>query len=331
MGCSGIRGAASNEVALVPARKTIPDSATGLAITELMVKIVPLPQLNFIVAQAHAWALSLRMAATIENARVENNLQELLAVAKEAAQMAAYVHAVGAQGRLKIHTKSSPADLVTQVDREAERQLVIVILRARPDDSILGEEGTDIVGTTGVRWILDPLDGTTNYIYGYPAHAVSVGVEIDGKRVLGVVHDTHLIRVYAGVVGDHAGCDGLTIQVNPASELSRALVGTGFLPNAMVRNMQAETLKRVLPRIRDIRRSGCPSLDLCAVASGALDAYYEFGLGRWDIVGGAAIAEAAGAKVIELHLPLMPNPLLVVANPALADALLVLIDMNDVG
>ncbi|HKR01652.1 MAG TPA: inositol monophosphatase family protein [Pyrinomonadaceae bacterium] len=252
---------------------------------------------------------------------MQDNLEELLGVAQHAASVAAAVHRKALDGKVAVGTKSSPLDLVTAVDREAEQQLVITILDARPFDAILGEEGTDLPGTSGVRWVIDPLDGTTNFVYGYPAHAVAVGVEIDGKRVLGVVHDTYHDRVYSGIVGAGAQCAGKELKVRDDGTLSRALICTGFLPALNVRDLQGDVLRRLLPHVRDVRRSGCPSLDLCAVAAGTLDGYYESGLGRWDITAGAAIAEAAGATVIELHSDTLPDPLLVAANAQLIEAL----------
>ena len=144
--------------------------------------------------------------------------------------MAAAVHLRARQGALEIRTKHSTIDSVTAVDREAERQLVYAIRTARPDDAALGEEETNITGSSGVCWILDPLDGTTNFVHGYPAYAVSVGVEIDGQRVIGVVHDTYHDRVYSDIVGLGAPCDGRPISVRAESALSQALVGTGFFP-----------------------------------------------------------------------------------------------------
>jgi myo-inositol-1(or 4)-monophosphatase len=245
-------------------------------------------------------------------------ISELLELARHAARFAAAVHrrAIGA-GRLHVDTKRSSSDLVTEVDREAERELVTAIRAARPHDGIIGEEGTNVSSSTGVNWILDPLDGTTNFVHGYPAHSVAVGVEMEGRRLLGVVHDTSSNRVYAGVVGEGATCDGKPLAVRNESLLSQALVGTGFLPDADVRRQQAELLKQILPRVRDVRRSGCPSLDICGVASGALDAFYECGLGRWDIVAAAAIAEAAGAEVLLLNSLVFRNPFLVVAGSKL--------------
>jgi myo-inositol-1(or 4)-monophosphatase len=249
------------------------------------------------------------------------DLGELLEIAREAASLAAAVHRGARAGSLDIKTKASPVDLVTAIDSEAERQLVAAIRRARPDDAILGEEGTDLRGSSGVRWILDPLDGTTNFIYGYAAHAVAVGVEIDGQRRVGVVHDTYHERVYTGIVGVGARCENRPIAVRAETVLARALIGTGFSPSLEVRETQGQVLRHLLPLVRDVRRSGCPALDLCAVASGTLDGFYESGLGRWDIAAGAAIAEAAGATVIELQSPLFPTPVLVAANAQLLKTL----------
>jgi myo-inositol-1(or 4)-monophosphatase len=132
---------------------------------------------------------------------MQGELEELLSIATHAARMAAAVHRRARQGTLGSSTRGSPIDLVTEVDREADIQPVSTIRTTRPDDAIFGEEGTNVIGNSGICWILDPLDGTTNFVHGYPASAVSVGVEIDGKRVLGVVHHTAHDRVYTGIVG----------------------------------------------------------------------------------------------------------------------------------
>lgn len=257
---------------------------------------------------------------------MREELAELLEIAKRAASLAAAVHRRAMEGGdFNAETKRSTYDLVTEIDREAERELVNVIRAARPDDEILGEEGASFKGSSGVRWILDPLDGTTNFVHRYPAHSVAVGVEIGGRRAIGVVHDTSLNKVYTGVVGEGATCDGKPIAVRNERHLERALVGTGFLPDADVRRLQADLLRQILPRVRDVRRSGCPSLDICAVASGTLDAFYECGLGQWDIAAAAAIAEAAGAAVLLLDSRDLPKPFLVVANAKLTSALVALL------
>jgi myo-inositol-1(or 4)-monophosphatase len=257
---------------------------------------------------------------------MREELSVLLEIAKYAARLAAAVHRRAIEaGEFKVETKRSTSDLVTEIDREAERELVTAIRAARPDDEIIGEEGADFSGSSGVRWILDPLDGTTNFVHQYPAHSVAVGIEIDGRRVIGVVHDTFSNRVYAGIVGEGATCDGKPIKVRDECHLAQALVGTGFLPDADVRRVQADLLRQVLPRVRDVRRSGCPSLDICGVASGILDVFYECGLGQWDIAAAAAIAEAAGAKILLLNSSVLPNPLLVAANATLTPAIVALL------
>ena len=249
---------------------------------------------------------------------MNDELLELLEIAKLAAQRAANIHRRAMNtDDFEVNAKSSTSDLVTEIDRAAERELVEAIHSARPGDEIIGEEGTNISGTSEVRWILDPLDGTTNFVHRYPAHSVAVGVEIGKRRMIGVVHDTASNRVYAGVIGEGATCDQKPIAVRHEGSLKQALIGTGFLPNDNVRREQADLLRQILPRVRDVRRSGCPSLDLCSVASGTLDGFYECGLGPWDIAAGAAIAEAAGASIVLLNSRVFPNPFLVVANARL--------------
>ena len=256
----------------------------------------------------------------------KTELLELLDLAKNAAGLAAAVHRRAMNsGNLKFDTKSSTCDLVTEIDRDAERVLVDAIRAARPNDEIIGEEGTRVSGSSGVRWILDPLDGTTNFVHRYPAHSVSVGVEVEARNMIGVVHDTFSNRVYAGVVGEGATCNEEPIRVRDESNLKHALIGTGFLPDENVRRKQADLLRHILPRVRDIRRSGCPSLEICSVASGTLDGFYECGLGPWDIIAGAAIAGAAGATIRVLSSRVLPNPFLVVANAALTSELVSLL------
>ena len=250
------------------------------------------------------------------------DLDALQTLAMRIGAEAAAVHRAGYGRAHLVDTKSSPTDMVSEVDREAERVMVSAIKRERPDDAILGEEGTAQSGTSGVRWILDPLDGTTNYLYGYPAFGVAIGVEIAGRRALGVVHDSCHDWVYAGVVGRSATCNGERLAVSAKDELATALLATGFSPRPEVRARQAAGLARVLPQIRDVRRSGSPILDLCAVAAGRVDGFYEIGLAPWDIAAGAAIAEAAGAAVAVLPVVTPPGPLLVVANPILMPSLL---------
>jgi myo-inositol-1(or 4)-monophosphatase len=254
-----------------------------------------------------------------------HDLDALLRLAMHLAAEAAIVHR-DAHGRTHaVSTKSSATDMVSEVDLAAERHIVDGLRRARPDDAILAEESGTRAGTSGVRWVIDPLDGTTNYLYGYPAYAVSIGVEMDGRRVLGVVHDSALGEVYAGIVGRGATRDGVCIAPGRVAALERALVATGFQPHPHLRARQAAVLATVLPGVRDLRRAGSAALDLCAVACGRIDAFYEIGLGPWDFAAGAAIVEAAGGRVTVLEPKEPPGPLVVAANAQLMPALLELL------
>lgn len=214
-------------------------------------------------------------------------------------------------------TKSSRTDLVTEADRAAERAIIEGITAARPDDAVLGEESTARSGSTGVRWIVDPIDGTTNYVYGIAAYAVSIAVELDGTIVAGVVHDPANALTYRARRGGGSWLNGDRIRCSQRSELATALLGTGFSYLSARRAAQAQLLSHVLPRVRDIRRAGSAALDLCSVASGRLDAYYEHGLQPWDLSAGWLIATEAGATVGDLCGGEPSSEHLVAAPPAL--------------
>ncbi|QAY72256.1 inositol monophosphatase [Agromyces protaetiae] len=200
-------------------------------------------------------------------------------------------------------TKSTPTDIVTAVDRDTEALIRTLILEARPDDGILGEEGTSLPGSTGLEWIVDPIDGTVNFLYGIPAWAVSIAVvaRSEGARqwraLAGVVVNPTSGELFEASEGGGATLDGARIEANQDVPLSRALVATGFGYAAEKRRDQAAIVSQLLPRIRDIRRMGAASLDLCAVAAGRIDAYYESGLHAWDHAAGALVAAEAGALV----------------------------------
>jgi myo-inositol-1(or 4)-monophosphatase len=179
------------------------------------------------------------------------------------------------------------------VDRAAERAIVDAIAAARADDAILGEEGTDRVGTSGVRWVIDPLDGTASYVRGYPGYCSSIGVEIDGEATIGVTVDARGVRT-EGVVGVGAVRDGRPVRPSTRAELATSIVATGFGYDPEERARQARVATRILPRVADIRRSGSAAFDLVASACGEVDAYYEVGLNPWDLCAGMAIVHAAG-------------------------------------
>lgn len=191
--------------------------------------------------------------------------------------------------------------MVSDADREAEAALTRLLGAERPDDGVLGEEGADAGGASGRRWVIDPLDGTTNYLYRYRAWAVSVALEdASGAGLVGVVHDPLNGETFSASRGGGAFLNGEPIRVSGHDELKTALVATGFGYDPEVRRGQAELLLRVLPRVRDVRRAGAAALDLCHVAAGRLDGYFERGIHHWDYAAGALIVAEAGGRVLEL-------------------------------
>lgn len=252
-------------------------------------------------------------------------LDELTALAAEAAVAAGALLRDERPGTLRVGTKSSPTDVVTQMDRAAEELLVDRLLTARPGDGVLGEEGGERSGTSGVRWVLDPLDGTVNYLYGLPLWGVSVAAEVDGEVVVGVIDVPEVGETYVAVRGrgallrDRSGERRLEVA-DPAGsggDLDRALVGTGFGYTAARRRSQAAVVAALLPRVRDIRRMGAASVDLCAVAAGRLDGYFERGLQPWDLAAGALVVREAGGSVGGLRGVPAGETLTVAARPAL--------------
>lgn len=200
-------------------------------------------------------------------------------------------------------TKSNDVDPVTDMDRAVEAQLRRRIAAERPDDAILGEEGDDVAGTSGLTWVLDPIDGTVNYLYGVASYAVSVAVvagPVDPERwtaLAGCVHSVVDGHTWTAARAGGAERDGRPLRVNRPESLARSLLGTGFGYAPERRARQGEVLTHVLPRVRDIRRLGSAAIDLCLLAEGALDLYYERGLNPWDLAAGALVAAEAGAWV----------------------------------
>ena len=235
-------------------------------------------------------------------------------------------------------TKSSETDVVTVMDRRSEELLHRLIQQARPDDGILGEEGADVIGTSGLTWVLDPIDGTVNYLYEIPAYAVSVAVVVGDARsqggwtpVAGAVADPSLRLVHHAGRGTGAwtspedrtaGAAPTRLSVSAEDRLARCLLATGFGYDPAVRHRQAEVLLRVLPLVRDIRRIGSAALDLVRVAQGSVDAYAETGLNAWDLAAGWLVVEEAGGVVVGVGEGPESTPgkaLTVAAGPALVE------------
>lgn len=224
---------------------------------------------------------------------------DLLELAVRAAREAGEYIGVGAARGVEVAaTKSSAVDVVTEFDRGAEQLIREVLLGERPDDAVLGEEGEDVRGASGVRWIVDPIDGTVNFLYGIPEYAVSIAAEVDGEVVAGVVMDVAKDVLYAAHAGGPPTRDGRPLAVRGPAPLAHRLVATGFNYTRPVREIQAAATARLLPHVRDIRRTGSCALDLCRVAEGALDGYVEEGVHLWDHAAGGLIARLAGARLL---------------------------------
>ncbi len=221
-----------------------------------------------------------------------------LALAWSAARAAGDLLNAGRTRSLTVSTKTTRTDVVTQMDTAAEASIVEAIVGEFPDDGVLGEEGADRLATSGVRWVIDPLDGTVNYLYGLPGWAVSIAVEVAGRVEVGVVVVPRYAETFVAVRGQGAvrwaGGRAHPLVPNAPAELGQALVATGFGYSAVRRAAQARTLAVVLPVVRDIRRAGAAAVDLCWAADGRVDCYYERGLNPWDLAAGVLVATEAG-------------------------------------
>jgi myo-inositol-1(or 4)-monophosphatase len=252
---------------------------------------------------------------------VNHDPDALLALATDLAREAGALALEMRPGVSLVDTKSSPTDAVTEADRAVEALLLERLRAARPDDGVLGEEGAAQPGTTGVRWVVDPVDGTVNYLYGIPYWAVSIGVEVDGRTVAGAVYDPSRDELWQAVRGGGAVLNGSPLHCSAVASLDHALVATGFGYDARRRAAQARALPRLLPLVRDIRRAGAGSLDLCSVAAGRVDAYFEQGLSPWDRSAGGLVVTEAGARLGGLRGREPGYDMVVAAGPGVFDAL----------
>jgi myo-inositol-1(or 4)-monophosphatase len=244
---------------------------------------------------------------------------DLAATALEAAQASAQLLEAGLvrAEELQVDTKISSTDMVSDIDRDSEASISRILADLRPGDGLLGEEGASRPGTTGVRWVVDPLDGTTNYLFGIPQFAVSIAAEMDHRPVVGVVLDPSRHEMWAAMAGQGSYLNGRRCSIpDGRSTLDQALCATGFGYRAERRRWQAEVAAHVIPEVRDIRRLGSAALDLCWTGGGRYDAYFEWGLNPWDFSAGSLVASEAGARVERVG-----RGLVVAAGPTLFDPL----------
>jgi myo-inositol-1(or 4)-monophosphatase len=223
--------------------------------------------------------------------------------------------------RVNVTAKSSPTDLVSEADHAAERLIRERLAAARPDDGFLGEEGGNATGSSGLRWVVDPLDGTINFLFGIPQWAVSIACEDESGTLVGVIYDPMRDELWTAERDGPALLDGRPIEASTRDDLATALVATGFGYDAEVRRLQAAVAADLLPQVRDIRRFGSAALDLAWTAAGRHDAYYERGLNAWDVAAGVLLCRRAGLAVRTLApTPPAADGVLVAPHP-LVDAL----------
>lgn len=242
----------------------------------------------------------------------------LRAVAEQvAAEAAEHLRGLPAPRDGGVSTKSSPTDVVTESDASVEKFVRARLAALRPGEPVYGEEGSGDAATA--RWVVDPIDGTVNYLYGLPWYAISIAAVADGETVAGAIAEPAAGRLWSAGRGDGATCDGRPLAVATTTDLSQSLVGTGFAYRAERRARQARLVAEMLPQVRDVRRAGAAALDLCAVAAGWLDGYLEHGCSWWDWAAGTLIAREAGA-VVHVAVPPGVDGLSGVTGPAGAQA-----------
>jgi myo-inositol-1(or 4)-monophosphatase len=250
-------------------------------------------------------------------------------VAREAADLVARGRSSAADS---VDVKSSPVDVVTAVDTASEELIVGRLLAARPDDGLLGEEGAARTGTSGVRWVVDPIDGTVNFLYDVPAYAVSIAAEVDGEVCAGVVLNVANGELFTATAGGGAQLRSparpqpVALSGSRPASLEQTLVATGFGYRAEQRRAQGAVVARLLPQVRDIRRFGSAALDLCAAAAGRVDAYYELNLNPWDHAAGALVAREAGLVVTGLSGRPFAEPMVIAVAETVAGPFLDLLE-----
>jgi len=250
-------------------------------------------------------------------------LELAVGVAREAAELVADGRSRAAE---HVDVKSSPVDVVTAVDSASEALVVARLLTARPDDGVLGEEGAARTGSSGVRWVIDPIDGTVNFLYDLPAYAISIAAEVDGVVRAGVVLNVATGELFTATAGGGAyleapGRAEARLTGSAPVSLEQALVATGFGYRVEQRRLQGAVVAALLTHVRDIRRHGSAALEFCAAAAGRVDAFYELDLEPWDHAAGALVAAEAGLVVTGLPGSPFGEPMSIAAAPSIAGPL----------
>ena len=220
-----------------------------------------------------------------------------------------------------VESKSSPTDLASDADRDAEDLLLDVISTERPGDGVIGEEGARKDSSSGLSWVIDPLDGTINFLFGIPVWCVSIAIRDETDTIVGVVHDPNRNETFTAIRGGGTRRNGTEIAVSQRGDLAAALIGTGFSYDAQARSEQALLLTKVLPRVRDVRRAGSAALDLASVSCGRLDGFYEAPMEQWDKAAGVLLITEAGGVVSELPAPFGLSPGVIAGGPVVHDYL----------
>lgn len=243
-------------------------------------------------------------------------ISELLALAQDIAKRAGTL-LMSRPASFDINEKSSARDFATQMDHASEKLIVDALLTARPGDGIIGEEGANRVSTSGITWVIDPIDGTVNYFYNLPGWNISIAAKDEAGVLVGVVYAPTLNSLWYATQGGGAFLNGKQIYCSTTHNLEDSLIATGFSYDPEERISQGEKIASLIPRVRDIRRNGAAAVDLCYVASGAVDGYFETGLKEWDLAAGGLIAREAGARVTGRHGQPAGEAMVIAAGSAL--------------
>jgi len=247
---------------------------------------------------------------------------ELLSIARDLATSAGDMALAGRKAGLQhVHTKTTATDMVTEFDQASEKLIVEGLRQQRPLDAIVGEEGANFAGSSGITWHIDPIDGTTNFLYDLPAWAVSIGASDTQGPIAGVVYIPALGEMFSATRGGGAFLNDSPIHCNQITDVSQALVCTGFSYSPEQRTIQSRRVSRFIHLIRDIRRAGAAAIDLCYVACGRIDAYFEENLHQWDIAAGILIAHEAGCTSGDFSGAVAHPSEILVSAPAIFDQL----------